>query len=120
MRKQLFTELQSLVSTTPLNLKLKYRELKKDPLIIAIAALPEGFISFEYVPEAALPWGAFLVHNLGAVDTLSDGLVEHREVETVFLSFGFHSEPILLLDQIQEFLSKLEILCQLIVVEKSS
>jgi hypothetical protein len=114
MRKQQFLKLQEAFGQ-----KLKYRELKKDPLIIALYQLAEGAIYFEYAEETLLPWGAFLVHNLGTVNTLPDGLVEHREVETVFVSFGFHSEPSLLVAQIQLFLEKLGVISCSVLVEKS-
>lgn len=104
MRKLHFQSLQEAFGQ-----KLKYRELKKDPLIIALHQLPEGAIYFEYVENSLLPWGAFLVHNLGTVNTLPDGLVEHREVETVFISFGFHETTEKLVSQIQMFLKKLEV-----------
>lgn len=106
MRKQQFLKLQETYGQ-----KLKYRELKKDPLIIALHQLAEGAIYFEYVENSLLPWGAFLVHNLGTVNTLPDGLVEHREVETVFVSFGFHQTPELLISQIQLFTKKLREIC---------
>lgn len=112
MRKQQFLELQESFSQ-----KLKYRELKKDPLILALYQLAEGAIYFEYAENTLLPWGAFLVHNLGTVNTLPDGLVEHREVETVFVSFGFHETTEKLVNQIKTFLEKLgSIACS---VEKS-
>jgi hypothetical protein len=59
------------------------------------------------VEDSLLPWGAFLVHNLGTVNTLPDGLVEHREVETVFISFGFHETTEKLVAQIKTFLERL-------------
>ena len=102
MRKQQFLKLQGCYGQ-----KLKYRELKKDPLIIALHQLAEGAIYFEYVENSLLPWGAFLVHNLGTVNTLPDGLVEHREVEAVFVSFGFHETTEKLVAQIKAFLEKL-------------
>jgi hypothetical protein len=117
MRKQKFQSLQESYGR-----KLKYRELKKDPLIIALHQLAEGAIYFEYVEDSLLPWGAFLVHNLGTVNTLPDGLVEHREVETVFVSFGFHETTEKLVSQIETFLKKLEVVGKLTClksVEKS-
>jgi hypothetical protein len=117
MRKQQFLELQESFGQ-----KLKYRELKKDPLIIALYQLSEGAIYFEYVENSLLPWGAFLVHNLGTVNTLPDGLVEHREVETVFVSFGFHETTEKLVSQIKTFLERLEVIGKspcLILAEKS-
>lgn len=99
-RKSQFEKLSANASTLTPNLRFKFRTLKKDPLQIARAEIPNGAIYVEFVSETNRGWGGFAVISLGGCYQLPSS--ELRELEQVFINFGFFESPEALLVQIKE------------------
>lgn len=111
MRQEKYSQLQGTLAHSTINIKLKKRELKTDPLVLAVAHLNGGTVLFEHVEGALLPWGAFVTFGLGGIDPLPSGLIENREAESVFINIGFHETDALLVKQLESFLDKLVVFC---------
>lgn len=108
-RKEIFLELKQVLSQSKLSLPtIKYRELKKDPLMLARVDLFSGALYFELAENSYRPYSCFLTSKLGEIywDTKSDS----KEDEVLFIQFGSFFSILSMVESLESRLLHLNLL----------
>jgi hypothetical protein len=106
-KKEQIIQINKEAAQKKLKLNFKLRNLVKDPLQFAKANISNGAIYVEYVEDADFPYGGFAVISLGALVPLPNSTPDDREIEQLFINFGFHKTKKELVGQIHSTLSSL-------------